>query len=779
MTTSSVTGAWVDADGAGSHLLFGFPYDAVIVDAVRTLPGRCWIAEERLWAVPGLPGSVTLIRDLLGSWPEIRVQPGAEALLCELARLPEGSRAVLHGIDDDDDPCFVLASPYDEEIVEAVRRVPGRSYDRALRRWWIRPRPSTAKALQALAVDADVAFAPSAIALLENLLPGRLRSVDDIGPRGPNPDAHSDCQITVVNDRLDRPWLSICPVCHSLTATALAARIGEGLTDLAQGRVGVPLDADYAPEIEATLNEVPGAEVEQGLAGQIATLAAEGRHLAELESLSRAQESEFFVAGLGGTLYPFQRAAVAYALRTKRTFLADEQGLGKTVQALAAIHAADAFPALIVCPASLRLNWQREIAQWLPTRSVEILGATSAPSGRAEISVINYDSLHKHVAPLKAAGLKALILDESHYCKSAKARRTKAARAIAKTLDPDALLLALTGTPVLNRPGELMAQLTLLGRLEQAGGYKRFRYVYSKGQELDVLHRRLRQVCFVRRRKSEVLTQLPPKQRSVVAIEIDNRADYRRAEDDVVQWLRERAEHESEFLASVAGLSPEAKSEAIKERGEDAAQRAARAEPLVRLTKLKLLAAIGKLGAVVEWISGFEESEEKLVVFAHHREVIAGLLAAFPNAARLVGQDSSAERQAAIDRFQSDPDCRLMISSTQVGGVGITLTAASNVAFVELGWNPAAHDQAEDRLHRIGQDKQVTAWYLLAADTVDEKIAALIEDKRVLIAAASDGELPEHASVLGDLVTWLVGDDLELEAPQQPSRSLAAVPPLR
>ena len=777
MEASSVSQAWVDADGAGSHLLFGFPYDPVIVDAVRRLPGRCWIAEERLWAVPGLPGSVAPIRDLLGCWPDVRVQPGAQSLLAALARLPLDARAVLHGVDDGDDPAFVLASPYDEDIVEAVRRVPGRSYDRALRRWWIKPRPTTARALRSLAQEAGVAFAPSAVALLEDLRPGRLRSVPDLAPGRPVADPHEDCRAGVVTDRFDRPWLALCPVCHAVAAQGLATRLGEGLTDLAGERVGVPLDADHAPDVEAVLSEHTGLDAPAALLARVTTLAAEGRHLAELETLSRARESDFFVAGLGGTLHPFQRAAVAYALRTRRTFLADEQGLGKTIQALAALHAADAFPALVVCPASLRLNWGREIERWLPGRSVEILGAGRAPSGRAEIAVLNYDSLHKHVPALQAVGLRALVLDESHYCKSAKARRTKAARSLAKGLREDALLLALTGTPVLNRPAELMAQLTLLGRLEDAGGYKRFRHVYSKGQELDILHRRLRQVGFVRRRKSEVLQQLPAKQRSVVAVEIDNRAEYRHAECDVVEWLRRHAEQEAQFLASIAHLAPQARTEAARARGEDAAQRAARAEPLVRLTKLKLLAALGKLGAVIDWVRGFEETEEKLVVFAHHREVVDGLLRAFPGAAQLVAADAPAERQAAIDRFQSDPDCRLMISTTQVGGVGITLTAASNVAFVELGWNPAAHDQAEDRLHRIGQSEQVTAWYLLAADTVDEKIAALIEDKRALIAAASDGELPEHGSVLGDLVTWLVGDD-PAPAPE-PSPTAVSGPPRR
>ncbi len=306
---------------------------------------------------------------------------------------------------------------------------------------------------------------------------------------------------------------------------------------------------------------------------------------------------------------------------------------------------------------------------------------------------------------------------------------------------------------------ELLPQLDLLGRLRELGGYGRFITTYARGVDLDRLHRQLRATCFVRRRKHEVLTQLPAKQRSVVPVELDNRREYAQAEADVVAFLRERAALEQRFLASLEGLGPEERARRVRARQDDAAERALRAEPLVRLTALKRLAALGKLRAAVDWIRAFLESDEKLVVFAHHREVLDGLVAAFPDATHVLGRDEIADRQAAVERFQADAACGLMLCSQQAGGFGLTLTAASNVAFLELGWNPAVHDQAEDRCHRIGQSRQVSVWYLLAAGTVDEPIAELIEHKRAVVAAAADGEtMAERASVLGDLVETLVAE---------------------
>ena len=183
---------------------------------------------------------------------------------------------------------------------------------------------------------------------------------------------------------------------------------------------------------------------------------------------SSAFESNFEVEGLGGTLRPFQKAGVEYILKSKRCFVADEMGLGKTVEALAALEAANAFPALVVCPASLKLNWKREADKWLPQRTNSVMSGDGA---KADITIINYDVLKKFEAELLERRFKAVIYDESHMVKNSKARRTKLATKLAKGVP---YRLCLTGTPVLNRPNELLSQLSLLGRLDEFGGFWEF-----------------------------------------------------------------------------------------------------------------------------------------------------------------------------------------------------------------------------------------------------------------------------------------------------------------
>ncbi|MGB2710803.1 MAG: DEAD/DEAH box helicase, partial [Conexibacter sp.] len=422
---------------------------------------------------------------------------------------------------------------------------------------------------------------------------------------------------------------------------------------------------------------------------------------------------------LGGTLEPFQWAAVHYALRARRAFLADEQGLGKTVEALAALEADGAFPALVVCPASLKLNWQREIAKWLPHRSVAVIEGRAAVPPRAEIAILNYEIVADHREALARRRPRALVLDESHYCKNPQAKRTRAVRRLAESMERDALRLALTGTPVLNHAEELISQLRVLGRLEDFGSGARFKAQFRGPLTEERLHWHLRRSCFVRRRKAEVLPQLPAKRQVVVPIALDNSREYRLAEDDVIAWLREQPLDLSELNAKIAATL--------------------RAERLAQLGTLQRLAARGKLHAALAWIHDFLASGEPLVVFARHVEVQEAVMARFPAAAHLLGRDAVAAREASVQAFQRTDGPQLVVCATRVAAQGITLTRASNVTFLELEWTPAMHDQAEDRCHRIGQRDAVTAWYLLAAGTIDETMARLIARKRGLVAAVTDG----------------------------------------
>jgi SWI/SNF-related matrix-associated actin-dependent regulator of chromatin subfamily A-like protein 1 len=473
-------------------------------------------------------------------------------------------------------------------------------------------------------------------------------------------------------------------------------------------------------------------------------------HAAGLVALSSATDATLDVEGLGGELKPFQRAGVGYLLAQRRAFLADEQGLGKTIEALATLEADGAYPAVVVCPASLKLNWMRELERWLPGRTAQALtgmggGGAIRP---ADITIVNYDILAARGEALAAIRPKALVLDESHYCKNAAAKRTQAAQRLAASMPSDGLVLALTGTPVMNRPPELISQLRILGRLADFGSGAQFGRRFRGADAHVRLHWHLRSRCFVRRLKADVLPQLPPKTRTVVPVELDNEPEYRLAEHDVIAWLRSRPLDLSELDSKIAA--------------------ALRAERLVRLNALKLLAARGKLHAALTWIHDFCSSGERLVVFATHREVQRAVCERFPTALHILGEDSHTARDASVHAFQAADasDNQLIVCSLAVAGQGLTLTRSSNVAFLELDWTPAKHDQGEDRCHRIGQQDAVNAWYLLAAGTIDETMATLLERKRAIIGAVTDGRPEDDEAIVDALARELAG---------QPYRHLRAV----
>src|SRR6202049_3989577 len=244
------------------------------------------------------------------------------------------------------------------------------------------------------------------------------------------------------------------------------------------------------------------------------------------------------------------------------------------------------------------------------------------------------------------------------------------------------------------------------------------------------LHWHLRARCFVRRLRADAPPQLRAKTRAIVPVELDNEPEYRLAERDVIAWLQTQPLDLRELDAKVAS--------------------ALRAERLVRLNALKLLAARGKLAAALAWIHDFCSSGERLVVFAHHREIQRALLGRFPSALHILGEDSHAARDASLRAFQAPdgPENQLVVCSIEVAGQGLTLTRSSNVVFLELDWTPAKHDQAEDRCHRSGQEDSYNAPYILAAGTIDETISTLLERKRAVIGAVTDGREDDEEGVV-------------------------------
>ncbi len=498
-------------------------------------------------------------------------------------------------------------------------------------------------------------------------------------------------------------------------------------------------DPFSVPELDQFISE-HGPWVAPDALARLQQIREEHAHAAGLVALSAATDAVLDVPRLGGELKPFQRAGVQYLLRQRRSFLADEQGLGKTVEALAAIEVDGAYPAIVVCPASLKLNWMREIERWLTARSAQMLDGNRGAVAPADVTVVNYDIVAGRLGALTALAPRAVVLDESHYCKSPGAKRTQAAQRLCAAVSGEGLVLALTGTPLMNRPPELISQLRILGRLGDFGSGAQFGQRFRGPDAHQRLHWHLRARCFARRLKADVLPQLPAKTRTVVPVTLDNEPEYRLAEQDVISWLRSQPLDLRELDAKVAA--------------------ALRAERLVRLNALKLLAARGKLHAALHWIHDFLSSGEPLVVFARHREIQHAVLKRFPNALRVLGEDSQRARDQAVRAFQA-PDMtgnRLIVCSIEVAGQGITLTRSSNVAFLELDWTPAKHDQAEDRCHRIGQENAVNATYLLAADTIDETIATLLERKRAVIGAVTDGREEDERGVVDALVAELRGE---------------------
>jgi len=445
----------------------------------------------------------------------------------------------------------------------------------------------------------------------------------------------------------------------------------------------------------------------------------------------------------GLALYPFQKEGVAFLQNQDgRALVGDEMGLGKTIQAIGWLKLnPEARPAVVVVPASLKLNWKREINKWLPKEKVYIAYGRNSAGDYAgkDIIVINYDILKPHTEHLKDS--KAMILDECHYIKNQSTQRSKAVKALSKNIKH---VIALSGTPITNKPIEFFATLNLLredlwpSRWKFAERYcnpthNGFGWDYSGTSNSEELHEVLTKSVMIRRLKKDVLPDLPDKVRAVVPMEIKNKKEYKQAKQDIIS-----------FLSAI--------------EGKESAEKASRAEVLVRFEKLKQLAVRGKMDSVMEWIENFLDSGEKLVVFATHHETIDKLMEKFkPIAVKLDGRDNATQKQDAVDKFQLNPLVRLFVGNIKAAGQGITLTRASNTVFIELGWTPGEHNQAEDRVHRIGQENAVTAWYLVAEDTIEEEIADIIDSKRKVLDAVLDGKDTEDESLLRELMNGYKG----------------------
>lgn len=451
-------------------------------------------------------------------------------------------------------------------------------------------------------------------------------------------------------------------------------------------------------------------------------------------------------------LYPYQREGVAYLLQKRRVIIGDQPGLGKTGQAIAGLlgleqQGIQSFPALIICPSSLKINWQREFQLWSNKRAIILSDKIKSSwtlylnSGMADVVIVNYESLKKYFVEEIIAGtdgtfrlknvrfsnrinlFKSVVIDESHRVRNLQTQMTKFTKGVCVGKE---IIFALTGTPVINKPKDLISQLGIINRLSDLGGWKGFMTRYCSGEKeasnLKELNYRLSTTCFFRRDKKDVLTELPDKVRQVVICEISNRKEYEEAEDDLINYLIKWKNATDEQL-----------------------ENAMRGLVMVKINILKNISARGKLNDVYEYIDDILDSGEKLVMFGHLKEVLDAISNRYKRKSiSITGSVGMQQRQDNIDRFQKDESCQLACCSIKAAGVGLTLTASSRVGFIEMWWTSADHDQCEDRVHRIGQKNSVTATYFLGRDTIDEKIYEIVESKRGMAKqiTGSNEEIP-------------------------------------
>lgn len=460
--------------------------------------------------------------------------------------------------------------------------------------------------------------------------------------------------------------------------------------------------------------------------------------------------------------YPYQLKGIARGLELKRFLNCDEPGLGKTLQSIATINLANAFPCLIICPSSLKINWQREWEKFTDKKAMVLTDKVRDTwtfyfqTGMYQTFIVNYESLKKYFVQRikKSEGwtlrdvefrnsiqlFKSVIIDESHRCKSSSTQQAKFCKGICSGKE---WIIELTGTPVVNKPKDLVPQLAILDRMNDFGGYKEFVNRYCSGQNeasnLKELNFMLWDKCMFRREKSLVLTDLPDKIRQVNTCEITNRKEYIDAERDLIMYLQK-----------------------YKDADDEKIQKALRGEVMVKIGILRNISARGKVRDVIEFVRDFRENGKKIILFCSLHEVVDQLKGYFPTAVSVTGRDSQDEKQRAVDSFQNNPKTDIIVCSIKAAGVGLTLTASSNVAFVEFPWTYADCCQCEDRAHRIGQKDSVTCYYFLGRRTIDEKVYKIIQAKKD-IANAVTGSTENIQENIVDMVAHIFDTDYDEE----------------
>jgi len=433
----------------------------------------------------------------------------------------------------------------------------------------------------------------------------------------------------------------------------------------------------------------------------------------------------------------YQGKGIARGLVLKRFINADEPGLGKTLQSIATVNIARSFPCLVICPSSLKINWEREWSKFTDKKAMVLTDDTRdnwpyyANNGLYQVFIVNYESLKKYFVlhekkserfSLKDVTFKenielfkSVIIDEIHRCKSATTQQSNYCKGIAQGKE---FVIGLTGTPIVNKPKDLVPQLSIINRLEDFGGSINFGKQFCAGpteaSNLKVLSAMLYEKCMFRRKKAEVLSELPDKIRQVVTIEISNEKEYRFAENNFIGYLKQ-----------------------YKEASDSKVKNAMRSMVMVRLGALRQIAARGKVREVIDFARDFQQNGQKLIIFCQSHDVVDQLKHFFPNSVCITGRETIYQKQNSIDSFVRNPKIFQIICSIKAAGVGVDglQKVCSNVAFVEFPWTYSDCVQCEDRAHRFGQKDSVTAYYFQGKNTIDEKVYQIIQTKKGIASA--------------------------------------------
>jgi hypothetical protein len=480
----------------------------------------------------------------------------------------------------------------------------------------------------------------------------------------------------------------------------------------------------------------------------------------------------------GLELMRHQGRLLSATARGHRTFLlADEPGLGKTAQALLAAQVANAYPLLCVVPSVVKTNWAREAARWTPSRSVTVIqGSGEAIDGFADIVIVNYEVLDRHVGWITTHGFRGMVVDEAHFIKNKKSQRSQHVLEIADRIRRRVarpLMMALTGTPLINDIDDFRAIWQFLGWIEDK---KPGPVLMAALEETGLtpmdrgFHAAARQsvidLGIVRRKKDDVAGEIPARRIADLPVELDAAAarSISRAERELARRLVKR------YDAAVAARA-ERSGETVQGIDHELVRRVAgweladAAESSSGENVFSMVRRIGlaKAELAADYAAQLARSAGKVVFFAKHIDVMDAASQLLESRdiryASVRGNQTPAVRQRNIDAFVNDPDVAVAVCSLTAAGVGLNLHVASNVVLAELSWTNAEQTQAIDRVHRIGQEEPVTAWRIIAAQTIDARIAELVDAKAGLAARALDGSDQEDVSSgdvqLGALVTLL------------------------